>query len=110
MSGRNGTDRKTPAWQCFGAVGLLFAFAFALALAVSPQLHERLHPEAGQSPHECAVTLIAAGKVQQAAAAPLVAAPQPVALFLTLPALNPIRVPAQFLGACIFEHAPPALS
>ena len=92
------------------ACGLLAAFFLALALAVAPQLHERIHKEAAGSQHECAVTLIASGKYQQSDAPALVSAPQPAIQFSKLPALNPIWVPAPFLGASIFEHAPPVIS
>lgn len=46
-------------------------------LAVSPELHERLHPDAGEHGHECAVTLFAHGQVDQVVSAvlPLVPAP-----------------------------------
>jgi hypothetical protein len=102
--------QRVSALRTVAATGLFSAFIFALVLAVSPQLHERFHPSAGQSQHECAVTLIATGKVEHSTVAPLVVIPQPVSFFATLPALNPIWVEAPFLGACIFEHAPPALS
>jgi hypothetical protein len=90
--------------------GLLTAFFLALALAVAPQLHERIHADAAASQHECAVTLIASGKYQQNDAPVLVSAAQPAVQFSKLPALNPIWVPAPFLGASIFEHAPPVIS
>ena len=92
------------------AGGLLAAFLFALALAASPQLHARFHPDAGSPNHECAVTLIASGKYEQADAPPLFCAPQPAVVFEKIPALAPVWVAAPFLGARIFEHAPPALS
>jgi hypothetical protein len=92
------------------ASGLLAAFLFALGLAASPELHARFHPDAGSPDHECAVTLIAAGKYEQADAPPLVCAPQPAVVFEKIPALAPVWVAAHFLGARIFEHAPPALS
>jgi hypothetical protein len=92
------------------ASGLLSAFLFALGLAASPQLHARFHPDAGAPNHECAVTLIAAGKYEQADAPPIFAAPQPAVLFEKIPALAPVWVATPFLGARIFEHAPPALS
>lgn len=92
------------------AGSLLGAFVFALALAASPQLHARFHADAGSSNHECAVTLIAAGKYAQADAPPVIIAPQPAVLFEKIPSLAPVWVPARFLGSCIFEHAPPALS
>lgn len=92
------------------ASGLLPAFLFALALAASPQLHARFHADAGSPNHECAVTLVAAGKYEQADVPPVFAAPQPAVQFEKIPALAPVWVAAPFLGARIFEHAPPALS
>jgi hypothetical protein len=82
----------------------------ALTFAVAPQLHERIHPDAAATQHECAVTLIASGKYEHSDVPPLVIVPQPAAQFSKIPALNPIWVAAPFLGASIFEHAPPALS
>lgn len=96
--------------QVFVASGLFSAFFFALALAASPQLHARFHADAGSPDHECAVTLIATGKYEQAGAPPVVVAPQPALVFEKIPALAPVWVPAPFFGARIFEHAPPALS
>lgn len=92
------------------ASSLLGALLFALGLAASPQLHARFHADAGSPNHECAVTLIATGKYELADGPPVLVAPQPVALFEKIPALAPVWVPAPFLGAAIFEHAPPALS
>ena len=87
---------------------ILAAFLFANVLCVAPQLHEKIH---GSSPnHECAVTLIASGKYQQSDVPALVLAPKPAAHFSKIPALDPVRVAAPFLGASVFEHAPPALS
>ena len=91
------------------AAGFVSGFLFALALAAAPHLHERVHQPIGGM-HECAVTLIASGKYQQNEAPPLVSAPQPAVQFSKIPALQSVWVPAPFLGACIFEHAPPALS
>ncbi|HXA09861.1 MAG TPA: hypothetical protein VNW28_07745, partial [Chthoniobacterales bacterium] len=71
--------------QAFVASGLLSAFLFALALAASPQLHQRLHADAGSPDHECAATLIAAGKYEQADAPPVVVAPQPALVFERIP-------------------------
>lgn len=92
------------------ASGLLAAFLFALTLAASPQLHARIHPDAGTLNHECAVTLIATGKYAHADATPVLVAPQPALLFAKIPAFFPVWVAAPFFGAAIFEHAPPALS
>ena len=89
------------------ACGLLASFFLALLFAASPQLHERIHADAAGSQHECAVTLIASGKYQQSDAPVLVSAPQPAVQFSKIAALNPVWVAAPFLGASIFEHAPP---
>ncbi|MEY2560386.1 MAG: hypothetical protein QOG51_801 [Verrucomicrobiota bacterium] len=89
---------------------LCAAFLGALALSVLPQWHELLHPNAKAAQHECAVTLIAAGNLQQSAPAPLVVAPLPALQFSFVPALNPIWVASPFISARIFEHAPPALA
>ncbi len=91
-------------------LGLIGAFAFALALSVSPHWHERIHPNAKESQHECAITLIATGNYHQAAAVPLLDASTPILQFGKTAALTPTWVPAPFLGARIFEHAPPARS
>lgn len=92
------------------ASGLLSVLFFALGLAASPQLHARFHPDAGTPNHECAVSLIAAGKCEQADVPLLLAAPQPVVVFEKNAALTPVWVAAPFLCARVFEHAPPALS
>jgi hypothetical protein len=89
---------------------LLGAFLFAIALAVAPELHERIHPSSAGSTHECAVTLVANGSYEHSAAPQLVVAPQPAQPGAALPPLALAFVPASFLGASIFEHAPPALS
>ena len=90
---------------------LLFAaVTLALGLAASPQLHGRFHPDAGSPSHECVVTLIATGKCEPAGAPLVPIPPQPAVYFETIPALTPVWVKAPFLGASIFEHAPPALS
>jgi hypothetical protein len=94
--------------RSFVATLVSTAFFWALTLSVSPRLHERIHPDAKQSQHECAVTLVASGNCQHSAAAPLVTAPIPAVQFSKIPMLNPIWVASPFLGASIFEHAPPA--
>jgi p-aminobenzoyl-glutamate transporter AbgT len=96
----------------FGSTMVLLlaaAIVLMLGLSVAPNLHERLHPTAA-SLHECAVTLIAFGSCHHTAAAQLMIAPATAVQFSKVPALNSIWVAAPFLGACIFEHAPPAHS
>jgi hypothetical protein len=92
------------------AAGILSALLWTLTLTVSPSLHERIHSDANRAEHSCAVTLIGSGSCNHSAPAPLVTAPVPAIQFSTIPALHPLWVPALFLGACIFEHAPPALA
>jgi hypothetical protein len=90
------------------SVGLIGAFVFAIALSVSPQLHERFHPDAKQSQHECAVTLVAHGNYHHAAPPPVLVASFSPNQFSEIATLNSVWVPSLFLGARIFEHAPPA--
>ncbi|HEX4629533.1 MAG TPA: hypothetical protein VH188_01080 [Chthoniobacterales bacterium] len=91
-------------------IAALFAFAFlaALAFSVMPRWHELIHPDANSPQHECAVTLIHSGNYKQPAPAALLVAPSPVLQFCFVPALHPVWVASPFLGARIFEHAPPA--
>ena len=89
--------------------GFISGFLFAVVLASAPQLHERIHQPTGAT-HECAVTLIASGKYQQSDVPVLVSVPQPVVQWGKIPSVHTVWVAAPFLGASIFEHAPPALS
>jgi len=90
------------------AICVSAAFLWALALSASPQLHQRAHKDANRVEHNCAATMIAAGSYDHAAHPPLVSAPVSVIHFSKIPALTPQWVESPFLGACIFEHAPPA--
>ena len=76
----------------------------------SPQLHQRVHKDANRTEHNCAVTMMASGSYDHAAHTVLVSAPVPALQFSKIPALTPCWVQSPFLGACIFEHAPPALA
>ena len=84
------------------------AFLWALALSVSPELHQRFHPDGSRVEHSCAVTIIASGSYNHASHLPLVALALPIIQFSNIPALTPQWVESPFLGASIFEHAPPA--
>ena len=94
--------------RAFFAVFVSAALLWALALSASPQWHQRLHKDANRVEHNCAVTMIASGSYDHAAHAPLVSAPVPALQFSDIPALTPCWVQSPFLGARIFEHAPPA--
>jgi hypothetical protein len=88
-------------WTC---AALLLAFA----LSVLPHWHELLHSDAKAPRHECAVTLVSSGTHHQPAPAPFVTAPVPALQLSFVPALHPVWVETPFVGARIFEHAPPA--
>jgi hypothetical protein len=100
--------RSTNRGRTLVAVCVFAGFLWALALSASPQLHQRVHPDAGRVEHNCAVTMIASGSYNHAAHPPLVSAPVPAPQFSKIPALTPQWVESPFLGAHIFEHAPPA--
>src|SRR5687767_11434117 len=82
----------------------------AFALSVLPHWHELLHSDAETTQHECAVTLVNSGTHHQPAPAPIVTAPVPALRLSFVPTLHPVWVAAPFVGARIFEHAPPALA
>jgi hypothetical protein len=93
----------------FIAICVSAGFLWALALSASPQLHQRVHKDANRAEHNCAVTMITSGSYDHAAHTVLVSAPVPALQFSKIPALTPCWVQSPFLGACIFEHAPPAV-
>jgi hypothetical protein len=83
------------------------AFLWALALTASPQVHQRFHPDANRVEHSCAVTMIASGSYDHVSHPPLFGLPVQIIQFSKVPALTPQWVESPFLGASIFEHAPP---
>jgi len=91
------------------AVFVSAAFLWMLVLSASPQLHARVHADANRTDHVCAITLIASGSYEHAAQPTLISADALVSQFSEIPALTPCWVQSPFLGACIFEHAPPAV-
>jgi len=103
------TQARAAMRRAIAGSGLLIALFCAVALSSSPQWHERVHPDAKQPQHECAITLIAAGNVHHAAPAPLCVRPLSLVEFFETSRLNPVWVPSPFLSARIFEHAPPVL-
>jgi hypothetical protein len=100
--------RSTNRGRVFAAAFVSVVFFWALALSASPQLHQRAHSDANRVDHSCAVTMIVSGSYNHFAHVPLVSAPVPAVQFSTIPALTPHWVQSPFLGASIFEHAPPA--
>ena len=78
--------RQTRDKGLFGKVAkgvlLLGLFLSVLALTQSATLHKAFHPTAGQSDHQCAVTLLAAGHVDASPSAVTVSATPLVPIFL----------------------------
>jgi hypothetical protein len=93
--------------RAFVGVCVFAAFLWALALSAAPQLHQRVHKDANRAEHNCAVTMIASGSYDHAANPPLISAADLAPQFSKIPALTRCWVQSPFLGACIFEHAPP---
>jgi hypothetical protein len=89
------------------AVLSLAAFFWTLTLSASPQLHARVHPDAGRVDHSCAVTFIASGNCDHSPEALYISAPVYLDEF-TIPELTPLWIGSVFLVASVFEHAPPA--
>ncbi len=83
------------------------AFLWTLTLSVSPQLHERVHPDANKVEHTCAATFIASGNYDHTPIALLIRAPVPLGEF-EISELTPRWIQPVFLVAAVFEHAPPA--
>jgi hypothetical protein len=101
----NGTTRRGA--RAFAAACVGVAFVWVLVLGVSPQLHQRIHPDANKVEHSCAVTFVTSGSYHHSHV-PLTSAPFLAVQFSKIPALTPQWVESAFLSACIFEHAPPA--
>lgn len=91
----------------FAAAFVSVAFLWAIVLTAAPQLHEGLHPDANSAEHACAVTFIASGSYDHSAPAPLIIASVPTVQFSKIPALSLQWIQSPFLGAYVFEHAPP---
>lgn len=89
---------------------LAAAFLWTIALGFSGELHARVHSDSNQAEHSCAVTYVASGSYDHAVQVARVAAAIEIDRFSKIPALTPQWVESPFLGASIFEHAPPAHS
>ena len=80
---------------------------WATVLAVCPSLHELIHHDADDDHHDCAVTMLLAGQLEQPAIDPII---------ITKPALVPVPLDQTcesrsfgsfFLSCRLLEHAPP---
>lgn len=92
--------------RAFVATWLLGSFFFALVLGSLPELHARVHNDANQPGHICAVTLIASGSVDHATVAPVITATAHLE-FANVPVFAPVWVESSFRNSHIFAHAPP---
>ena len=89
------------------AFALVVGVLWLTALSASPDLHEWVHPDAGDPDHDCAVTLFSSGQATHVGA-DLVLVVRPERLEVS----NSIRyyetvLSSFFLGCSILEHAPP---
>ena len=114
LEGRNGMTRMALARSGWArgsvAAAAAVAFLWAAALSVSPALHQRVHSDAKLVDHSCAVTFVRSGSYDHPATALPSVAPNLPKEFATLPELVSSWVRSPFLGAAIFEHAPPYFS
>lgn len=88
--------RSKPARACL----LLGVFVSVLALAQLEALHSAIHADANEANHECAVTLLAAGKLLQTEGT--------VAVVLAEPSLMADVQPATDASGITLELLPPA--
>jgi hypothetical protein len=100
------TDRSSVGRACIAAF-VSAAFLWALLLSASPDLHQRVHPDANRVDHSCAVTMVASGNYDHAAQPPLIDAANLIFQFDAVQALTSTWVKPLFLNAHIFAHAPP---
>ena len=101
LSFRNQAPRR------FWAVISLVLFLSLLVFTSSPRLHKLIHPDADSADHECAVTMLAHGKVNSVAVPPVLLSFVSVVLFL-LPALQS-AVFSPFEYRFSFSRAPPLM-
>jgi hypothetical protein len=104
----NSSGRSQSCARVLVAAVLFAAFSWTVLVSVSPHLHARIHADAHRADHVCAITFIGSGNYEHGAHPPLVTVPQAAVQFSKIPALTPCWVQSPFLGAHIFEHAPPA--
>jgi hypothetical protein len=104
-----GIGKNSAAGTSLKIVSLFLAamLQWATVLAVCPSLHELIHHDADDEHHDCAVTMLLAGQLEQPAIDPIV---------ITKPALLPVPLDQTcesrsfgsfFLSCRLLEHAPP---
>lgn len=90
------------------AVAVLPALLWALTLAASPDLHERVHPDANHEDHDCGAMLFLSGAVGPvlAVSAFAVAPPRLPLVRSAAPSLPVVRA-VRPADRAVLEHAPP---
>jgi hypothetical protein len=90
------------------ALAVLLAMFWALTLAASPDLHERVHPDANHEEHDCGAMLFLSGAVGPvlAAVAFALAPPRLLLVRVTAPTL-PVVWAVRPADRAVLEHAPP---
>src|SRR5438309_6857279 len=100
--------RDTKGWQRALGCLLIANLLIVVVLAASPQLHHLLHQDADRCEHECAITVMLSGGSDGSSGPQVFDAG---AILLTahqfLPEMHSHDVAPLFLGAHVFEHAPP---
>lgn len=86
------------------------AFVWTMALSALPALHERIHANQGRTDHSCAVTFMRSGNCHHSTAPTVTGVADATQKFAAVPELSTRWIAALFLGAAIFEHAPPSFS
>jgi hypothetical protein len=86
---------------------LVAMLQWATVLGVCPSLHELIHHDADDEHHDCAVTMLLGGQVEQPAIDPIVITKPAV---VTVPLDRSYETPSFgsfFLSCRMLEHAPP---
>jgi hypothetical protein len=102
--------RDTKGWQGALVCLLIANLLIVVVLAASPQLHHLLHQDADRSEHECAITVMLSGGSDGSLVPQVFAAGAILPIVHQfLPEMHSRDVAPLFLGAHVFEHAPPLI-
>jgi len=94
------------ALRAFSLVCLLKLLALMM-LAAAPSLHHHLHHDADKADHQCAVTMLATGKMQTTSGMPVISRP---ALYGVVETLSPTPIFFAVDYQLLPGRAPPAFS
>jgi len=109
------TPLRSPRNRCALRAGtasaVLLALFWALTLAASPDLHERVHPDAHDEGHDCGAMLFLSGAAGPASFAVIFSLDPP-----RLPLVRMVALPRSVAGVlrpsdrAVLEHGPPGPS